>query len=401
MKQFYLLCIVSFLFLSSVESYAQVKDPDGSETVTPRGVRPVGMQSESGSVRAVIIGISDYKEIDDLKYAARDAEIFYDYLVSNAGGNIDSARIDLLTNEQANFGNIWKSFERLKAESVAGDKVIIYFSGHGDVETLTDAQNGYLLTYNTNKNVYPLGGFPLSMLSHYLITLSNMDVQVIFIGDACRSGKLAGGMDGAMQTNALLKMQWANEIKILSCQPGELSMESATCGGGRGIFSYHLVQGLYGLADENGDGDVTLAELQIYLLKKVPPASPFPQNPVVTGNFITSLARVDTQSLLALREKQSVYENYIASLEPRGQIGGFLEELEPEKKRIYLHFRKFIEEGNLITPAHACALEAFTRMTKMDVNESIIKMMQRNLAAALQNEAQDVISNYVNSIIPV
>ncbi|MCH8905372.1 MAG: caspase family protein, partial [Bacteroidetes bacterium] len=218
----------------------------------------------SGVTRAVIIGISDYLEIDDLQYADRDAREFYWYLRSGSGGYVPESNIRLLQNAQANFGNIWAAFEWLKDESKEGDRVYIYFSGHGDVETLTDAQNGFLLTYNTNKRVYPIGGFPLYMLNSYLNTLSNKEIQVFFIADACRSGKLAGGMDGAYQTSALLKKQIANEIKILSCEPGELSLESAEWGEGRGLFSYHLIRGLQGLADTNHDELVSLLELQIF-----------------------------------------------------------------------------------------------------------------------------------------
>ncbi|MBK7305024.1 MAG: hypothetical protein IPI90_17740 [Saprospiraceae bacterium] len=46
--------------------------------------------------------------------------------------------------------------------------------------------------------------------------------------------------------------------KILSCQPNEFSLEGEQWGGGRGVFSYHLVDGLFGLADRNNDGLITL-----------------------------------------------------------------------------------------------------------------------------------------------
>ena len=39
----------------------------------------------------------------------------------------------------------------------------------------------------------------------------------------------------------------------MSCQPNEYSIEGEQWGGGRGAFSYHLVDALYGLADANAD----------------------------------------------------------------------------------------------------------------------------------------------------
>lgn len=76
--------------------------------------------------------------------------------------------------------------------------------------------------------------------------------KIIIIADACHSGKLAGfSINGAQITNSNLARQIANEVKILSCQPNEYSLEGNQWGGGRGVFSYHLVNGLYGMADQD------------------------------------------------------------------------------------------------------------------------------------------------------
>ncbi|MCR9290861.1 hypothetical protein OAF63_04715 [Saprospiraceae bacterium] len=44
----------------------------------------------TGTTRAVVIGISDYEneKISDLKHARKDAEVFLDYLKSPVGGSI-------------------------------------------------------------------------------------------------------------------------------------------------------------------------------------------------------------------------------------------------------------------------------------------------------------------------
>ena len=50
-------------------------------TVSERGTVPLKINSNStGTTRALVVGISDYedKDIPDLKYANRDAEIFND-----------------------------------------------------------------------------------------------------------------------------------------------------------------------------------------------------------------------------------------------------------------------------------------------------------------------------------
>ncbi|MCH8905392.1 MAG: caspase family protein, partial [Bacteroidetes bacterium] len=281
-----------------------------------------------------------------------------------------SPNIQLLLNKQANIGNMVSAFEWLKDESVEGDQVIIYFSGHGDVETLTDAHNGFLLTYNSPKAVYFAGAFPVYILKDYLTTLSKKDVQVTFIVDACRSGKLAGGAAGASQTNQVLQQQWQNEVKILSCQPGEYSLESASMGGGRGIFSYHLIRGLQGLADMNKNMEVTLSELWMYLSIQVPMATdPLPQNPLVSGKMQTTLANVDLATLQALHEDQGTLGTLVASLNPKGFVDDILEKIDTADARSYRIFEKSLEDGDLLTPVRFAAYEIYIDFLSKEIEE--------------------------------
>ncbi len=59
----------------------------------------------------------------------------------------------------------------------------------------------------------------------------------------------------------------------------ERSFESAEWGGGHGIFTYYLVRGLEGYADESGDGVVTADELAEYVRRNVREATGGQQNP--------------------------------------------------------------------------------------------------------------------------
>ncbi|MBK9640508.1 MAG: caspase family protein [Saprospiraceae bacterium] len=108
------------------------------------------------------------------------------------------------------------------------DQVILYFSGHGDVEKKTITQPGYLLCWDAPSRVYLAGGaLALPMFQDIISTLSTQNkAKVVVITDACRSGKLAGSSVGGSQiTGANLAKQYANEVKILSCQPNEYSIE--------------------------------------------------------------------------------------------------------------------------------------------------------------------------------
>ena len=104
----------------------------------------------------MIVGISDYQTetIPDLQFAHKDAEIFSEYLQSKAGGELGKEQIMLLTNEQATTGQLGAALDWLMEESQPGDQAIVYFSGHGDVETKTKMNHGFLLTYDSPASVY-------------------------------------------------------------------------------------------------------------------------------------------------------------------------------------------------------------------------------------------------------
>jgi len=118
--------------------------------VNYRGARVVTSENQPVIIdRALIVGISRYLNIDDLQYAHSDALSFYNYLLSPAGGNLDSSNIMLLLNEDATSANFFAGLDWLLTETQEEETVAIYFSGHGDLETKTIRQNGFLLGYDS------------------------------------------------------------------------------------------------------------------------------------------------------------------------------------------------------------------------------------------------------------
>ena len=118
-----------FIFLFSLIQGIEAQNEDSS---------PFGPSSISkGDIYALIIGISDYEDpkIKDLSFAHRDAEIFYDYLRSPAGGSVPKQNIKLLKETNATISNIYVAKQWLEKSVEKNDLVYFYFSGHGDVES--------------------------------------------------------------------------------------------------------------------------------------------------------------------------------------------------------------------------------------------------------------------------
>ncbi len=276
--------------------------------------QPVFAQSESNTY-ALVVGISEYQNpvIPALRFAHRDAQVFANFLQSEAGGSVPSSNITLLLNERATFTAIYDAMYQLLEIAQKNDRVFLYFSGHGDVENRTVVNLGYLLSYNTPPNNYINHAVRLEDVNFFANTLSSKNVKVILITDACRSGKLAGdGIGGRRLVGEQLQKVQNNEVRLASCGPDELSAEHEAWGGGRGVFSYYLVLGLQGLADHSGRRGVNISELKDYLKTSFSSDNlllrqKHSQNPVVEGSssfVLSEPSKSDIQSAVQQHQEE-------------------------------------------------------------------------------------------------
>lgn len=225
--------------------------------------------AQQGSTYAIIVGISQYESssIPTLNFAHKDAIAFAQYLRTKAGGNVPEQNMRVLIAEQATTAAVYDAMNWVLKTAKQNDLVYFYFAGHGDMENTTIYKLGFLLTYNTPANNYINNSIRMEDVNNFANTLStNTKAKVIMITDACHSGKLAGNdFRGNLLVGNQLRTATANEIRITSCAPDELSNENEAWGGGRGVFSYYLINGLIGYADVFKDGFVRLNEVKTFM----------------------------------------------------------------------------------------------------------------------------------------
>ena len=119
----------------------------------------------AGNTYAIIIGISNYKNVSDLQFADKDAEAFENFLLSAAGGAIPKTNIETFLNENANRTNAGDAISIIARKAKPGDRVYFFFAGHGDMEDLTQIENGLLLLYNSpNGNYFGMNDDVLEIL---------------------------------------------------------------------------------------------------------------------------------------------------------------------------------------------------------------------------------------------
>ncbi|MBK9108775.1 MAG: caspase family protein [Saprospiraceae bacterium] len=386
MKNRILILIISF-FIQSLS--AQQK-----------GVSPISTSNQQQSTHktfALVVGISDYQDaaIPDLRFAERDAKAFVELLKSSGLGKLDDDHLKVLLGKEATNAQFAAALDWLMDEAKEGDQVIIYFSGHGDVESKTRSQQGFLLTWDSPSRTYIAGAMTIFWINEVISTLSaERKAKVILITDACRSGKLAGNdINGTQLTSLNLAKQYNNEIKILSCQPTEYSIEGEQWGGGRGVFSYYLVNGLFGFADNNNDQKITFSELDRYLEDHVPvEVSPISQVPLLIGKKTDTIAVYDMVLFTSLKSKKEGEVVAFSAIESRGIEEETLSKVDSLVKENYLKFKRALKEKNFLDPPGNNADELYNALIVEAGLKPIQNHMKRNYAAALQDEAQQFLN---------
>ena len=116
---------------------------------------------------------------------------------------MDGDHLKVLINEKVTVAQFAIALDWLMEVAKENDRVIIYFSGHGDVERKTLTQPGFLLCWDAPSKIYMAGGaFGLAYLQEVVSTLSiQTKAKTIVITDACRSGKLSGSSVGGGTTD--------------------------------------------------------------------------------------------------------------------------------------------------------------------------------------------------------
>lgn len=347
-----------------------------------------------GQPTAVIIGISDYQDeaITDLSYANRDAREFADFLLAPGPETFSPKQVRVLLDSAATLARIQAALAWQLAGADAGAMAILYFAGHGDLETKGDDRQGYLLAHDTPKNNYSLLALGLNYLNAHIDSLSRKGVQVVIISDACHSGSLAGSeVGGTVATAAQIMRQLTNEIKILSCQPYELAQEDEKWGDGRGAFSYFLIEGLRGDADRDNDEEIDLFELENYLQLKVRGETERAQHPEIFGGKKSDLFfRVNPdasdrfrQGARRVLQKDFVKEEIAAA--PKAS------------QRNYVRFQRALQRGRLLEPEGKSALRYFKTLRSDSSLINLRGILEERMTVALLDSVQQAIRAYLET----
>lgn len=261
---------------------AQQQPPGRQRDLKYEKDEPVTVKTPAGEVSiprsyALVVGVAQYKSLPasaQLEYPERDAESIYSILISPEGGNFRAENVHKLIGPKATLANLQRELETwLPGVARENDRVLIYFAGHGFVY----GGKAYLAPYDIDKDHIAATGYSMDSLSAVAGSKIKAKWKVL-LTDSCHSGSINPEADVAT-INGTLKNLERSLFSLTASRDRERSYESKDWGGGHGIFTYYVVKGLEGAADESHDGIVTADELAEYVHREVRQATEGKQNP--------------------------------------------------------------------------------------------------------------------------
>lgn len=224
---------------------------------------------------ALVVGIADYKNSNDLTYTVGDAKMFANFLASKKGGKVPVENIVLLVNNGATKANIMAYAKSLFSKAGKDDRVIFYFSGHGGSGFFApydcgDSWDSYLY-YDEVKSMF---------------RSAKCSTKLLFADACCAGGMKEKNEYVEMTEEKRQALSNSNIAVMMSCKADECSIETSAFR--HGIFTYYLIEGLSGSANSDKSSYVTIKELFYYVYKKTKAYSE-KQTPQLFGKFNPNL----------------------------------------------------------------------------------------------------------------
>lgn len=219
-------------------------------------------------VYAVVVGVSDYQnpQVNDLNFCDDDARDFYSMLISSG---TSSSNIALLIDNQATKSNIISQMNYLFGKAKPSDRIIFYFSGHGDT--------GYFLQHDFSSSY----------------RLNHSDVKAAFkksvaktklcFADACMAGSIKKDNKKSNSSEKASLTSDEGIVVMMSSRSYQTSQEIKDLQ--QGAFTYYLIYGMKGYADADRNKIVTITELYSYIRTEVMKKTKDKQVPIVFGKF--------------------------------------------------------------------------------------------------------------------
>ena len=261
----------------------EVKVAKGYEKLLPNKIK---VNNDKNKI-AIIIGVEKYEYLTNLDaaFANRDANAFREYAIRALG--VDPSNINLLIDKDANRPKILRAL-KLWLPKIAGENrdIYLFFAGHGLASD--DGKNLYILPQDGDANLLEDTAITRSEIVKLLQKTNPKSVTMFF--DTCYSGQTRNEetLVASLRPVRIVadEQDMPNNFTVFTASANDQTSGSIN-EAKHGMFSYYLMKGLEGKADENKDKKITNGELIAYLKTNVSKEA-FTQNreqdPMLSGD---------------------------------------------------------------------------------------------------------------------
>ncbi len=237
-----------------------------------------GKTDEKAVLYLFTIGVNEYRNPKyNLNFAVADATGFEEQVKKSSQGLFDNVVVTSLRNSKVTKAYITTALKEVQAKAKEQDLFIFYYAGHGVMSESTNSQSQFYLIPHDVTQLYGrddlLAGKGISAAELKELSKSINAQKQVFILDACQSsGALESvAVRGAAEEKALAQLaRSTGTFWITATGTQQFATEFAELG--HGVFTYSLIEGLSGKAD-NGDKRITIKELSAYIENRVPELS--------------------------------------------------------------------------------------------------------------------------------
>lgn len=208
----------------------------------------------AGRNLGIVIGTNEYSDsnIRNLRFAEKDAKDVKNILLSPSICEFDKVVESINEHSTDTFGEIEQMFN----EAEHDDSLLVYFSGHGEL----DRQNDLCLLFkNTRMDRLLATSLNYSMIKKCI--KASRCKTIIIILDCCYSG--AAGVKGNNLKEILSKSSGSGTVILSASSEFDVAKEDEKLE--NGVFTYYLIEGLKsGAVAGDSNGDIDLYDLYYY-----------------------------------------------------------------------------------------------------------------------------------------
>jgi uncharacterized caspase-like protein len=219
-------------------------------------------------LHAVLIGCERYQKFPELRFCGNDCYQLAKTLVERGGFDTYKVMQIIDVPDDPSRGpireTVMRELPRVLSDLKAEDQVIVFFSGHGYRD---DQGRLYLATLDCDPERPAETGVPVEWLREQLAACPAR--QKLLLLDACHAGSEKGEAFKGVASKDLGEpfRDIAGVMTLASSTAEETSQLWETKE--QSLFTYWVNQGLKGHADENGDSEIDLDELNKYVHRNV------------------------------------------------------------------------------------------------------------------------------------